>query len=103
MCRVPIRKVGIQVAKSLNVKTDQTLTQIENHIQTENQTLTEAKMMEKILKDRAVIKIEMPTVTRIKIEDQTLLKNQGTNLIIRIKTVAVAEEKAEAKEKMLPL
>jgi len=60
-------------------------------------------MMDKLLKGRAVIKIEMPTATRIKTEDQILTKTQATNLITQAKSVAVVEEKAEAKEKMLLL
>ncbi len=60
-------------------------------------------MMDKLLKDRAVTKTEMPTVTQIKTENQTLIKNLGTNLLTQTKSVAVVEEKAEAKEKMLPL
>lgn len=58
-------------------------------------------MRDKVLKDRAVIKIEMPTVTLIKTEDQILIKNQAINLRTQAKNVAVVEEKAEAKEKML--
>ncbi len=55
-------------------------------------------MRGKLLKDRAILKTEMQTATRIKTKSQILIKNPATNLIT--KTVRVVEEKAEAKEKM---
>ncbi len=60
-------------------------------------------MMDKLQKGKVTIRIEMPAATliRAKIKTETQIKNQVTNLIT--KTVAVAEEKAEVKEKTLPL
>ncbi len=57
--------------------------------------------MDKILKDKAATKIEMPIVTLIRTENQILTRNQAADLTTQ--TVALGEEKAEAKEKMLRL
>jgi len=72
-------------------------------IQIENQTLTETKMMVKLLKDRAITRTGIPTVSLIKTENQTLIKNQAINLLTQTKSVAVAEEKAGVNAKILPL
>ena len=90
-----------------------------NQIRTGNQTQTRTEHQMGMLKTRkhqtatenqTPIKIETETTTktvipeRIKIAiDQTLTTNQGINRQTNLITKTVAEEKAEVKEKTLPL